>query len=130
MKTFDLKHKIGDFLLKEEGKISKASILKAGIVLGAIALSAKPAKAGLIATDTITYNGDCPGIDAKADPVTLNHIWPGTGYTNAAHSNNLNVKNVFGRLIMSHSNCVETHGQHASSYHDDGGGGGGGGGWC
>lgn len=122
MKTFDLKHKLGDFLLKEEGKISKASILKAGIVLGAIALSVKPAKAEIIATFTGTPDGDCTGVDAKT---MATHPGQDTSHTNAAHANNINVKNLFGKLVMGHANCIETHSQHASYYHDrdDSGGG-------
>jgi len=106
MKIFDIKEKIGAFLLKEDGKISKKSILKAGIILGAFALSAGIASSGTSVNGN--YNGDCPGVDARR------HASPQGGeaiyyHTNAAHDNNVDVRNSFGKLTFDHDHCIETH---------------------
>ena len=107
MKTFDIKEKLAAFMLKEDGKISKKAILKAGMVLGAIALSAKAGKAAEVKG---LYGGDCPGVDAR---VNEGFPYPGESgwvkHTNAAHENNLHVKNFFSRIVLGHSHCIETH---------------------
>lgn len=53
-----IKPKIKAFLLKEDGKISKKSILKAGIIAGALALSGQLARAEHTNYDYIKHNND------------------------------------------------------------------------
>ena len=111
MKKFDIKEKVCAFLLKEDGKISKKNILKAGIVLGAIALAGKAVQG--------QTNGNCPKINATIPQCS--DATPGcqASHTNAAHDNNLNVKNMFGKLVLSHGNCIETshtHGNYVPPY--------------
>jgi len=118
MKIFDIKQKIGAFLLKEDGKISKKSILGAGIILGAVALSSKIANAQEHTqnySDVVTLSAD--GSCYNADP----KFWtahPGTDaiHTNAAHANRLDVKNFFGKLNLSHAHCIATHTQNALTH--------------
>jgi hypothetical protein len=137
MKKFDVKEKIGAFLLKEDGKISKKSILKAGIILGTIALSARVIHGVGDHTHSnggsfSKYNGDCPNVDAAKktlpNPNDCTYDWQFTdSHTNAEHENNVYVKNLLGNLALGHDNCTETHANHANSYchHEDDGGGGG-----
>jgi len=117
MKRFDIKQRISAFLLKEDGKITKQSVLKAGILLGAIALAGR----SVAGDEKGGYNGDCNRIDAKASTCDYHVGGCDQSHTNAMHSNNLDVRNVFGRLILGHDNCVETHSNHADhSSHDEG----------
>lgn len=121
MKKFDLKQNIKAFLLKEDGRITKKSILKAGIVLGAMAIAVKSANAEW-KKDTDYHQsyskqtGDC---EAVAQVTTKWPDYPGTAHENVAHDNLLNVKNFFGRLVLGHDNCIETHRNHYSYYHDE-----------
>ncbi len=129
MKRFDVKQKITSFLLKEEGKITKKSVLTAGILLGAIAVSSGIAEAhtnhasGCSTSTQGTPAGDCENVKAIINEDC--DLKSGASiHTNAAHDNNLNVKNLFGRLQLGHDNCLETHENHSNhgshSSHDSG----------
>lgn len=109
MKKFDFKQRINSFLLREEGKISKKSILKAGIVLGAIALSLKTVTAhGQHCSNSLTIpSEDCGNTAGIKCPANGHH-------GNNFHDNNLNVKNMFGKLVLGHNNCAYAHSNHAS----------------
>ena len=128
MKKFDVKQKITSFLLKEEGKITKKSILTAGIILGSIAVSSGLAEAHSNHSSACYLtnqgvSGDCPNVKAVIDE-DCNLNSGASIHTNAAHDNNLNVKNLFGRLQLGHNNCLETHENHENhsshSSHDSG----------
>lgn len=114
MKKFDIKQKISSFLLKEDGKITKKSVLKAGILLGAVALSGKIV-AGHSSHANVnpdkTFDGDCPTVKSI---LWSTHPGKDGWHTNAAHENGMNVKNSFGRLVLGHDNCLETHNNHAN----------------
>jgi len=109
MKLFKIKEKIGAFLLKEDGKISKRAILKAGIILGAVVVSSQITGADHNNFFRSSYrDGDCPGVDAQKwnTPIADDKVhW----HTNAAHSNNTEVMNSFGKLTFRHDHCIETH---------------------
>jgi len=120
MKKFDIKEKLCAFLLKEDGKISKKNVLKAGIVLGAIALAGKAVRGA-----NPEFNGDCPNVNASLMPCDGANAGCDANHANAAHANNLNVKNMFGKLVLGHSNCIETaktHGQYVPPWGESGGG--------
>ena len=109
MKLSGIKPKIAAFLLKEDGKISKKSIIKAGIVLGAVAFAASNVKGDYAYTahsNGQVLDGSCP----KSTPVNCEPLKEcGDWHNNAAHDNNLILKNVFSKLVATHSHCVATH---------------------
>ena len=134
MKKFYIRERLGAFFLKEEGKISTKAVLKAGILIGAVALAAKGTKAlecwgpggnhFSLRIDN-NLNGDCPGQARLRTDYDV--CGQDQSHTNATHDNNLNVRNLFGKLSLGHDNCIETHRNSFDFTHSDSGGGGGGG---
>lgn len=103
------KKKVASFLSREDGKISKESLVKAGILvsifsLGA-AMSAKSASAGC--------NRDCPGINNSLRPDKSDYH----SNTLVLHDNGASLvkRTDEGLIVGSHSHCVEDcHASHAS----------------
>lgn len=113
-KTFGIKQKISSFLLREDGRVSKKAILKAGFIIGAIALAVKGADAGHGYHNNSVFTGNCPNVNAEK-PAPAN--W---GPVNTAlHENNLFVKTVFGKMEVGHDHCIETHSNTALIWHKD-----------
>jgi hypothetical protein len=89
----ELKKNISAFLTKEDGKITKESLIKAGIVLGVIAIGIKKVEASCYASD----NGyrTCETCCGKGGDVTVATNWNG---------NILPVSGVWDR--NQHGNCA------------------------
>ena len=115
MKKFDIKQNVKAFLLKEDGKITKKSVLKAGILLGAISIGAKSSEGKWYPCHEVHEQfGECDG-EAATYP---ERVRPAVDrHANAIHDNMLNVKNVFGKLLLGHDNCVESHANHWNYCH-------------
>ena len=93
-----IKKKINAFLVGEEGKISKQSLLKVGAMLGGAALgtvlSARKAYAGHSSSDST-----CDRCEASND---------------VCHGNLLGVTSTGATIESSHEHCIETHSSHRS----------------
>lgn len=103
-----LKKKIHSFLIKEDGKISKKTIITVGTVIATIAASSFVA-AGHSNTHSDSINQDCPGITAP--------------HNDDAHTNAFNLgyssstaKGTHNHCIETHSNAHSSHGSHNSSW--------------
>lgn len=83
-----LQKKISAFLVKEEGKISKEKILKAGILLGAVALASVK-----------TANASCP---------------PAPPTNGEDHCNNLGITYNSGTATGTHEHEHGSHSSHSS----------------
>lgn len=94
-----LKKRITAFLVKEDGKISKKTLMSIGVVATTLAF------AGSVNADS-TYSPDCAGITAPDN--------------SQAHDNSLSLSVEEEVALATHNHCVETHSSHSS-----GGGGGG-----
>jgi len=104
-----IKKKVNSFLLGEEGKISKKTLYKTGMVLSAIAISAEMAIKNAEAHDSHgnhsnSYNPDCSGCTAP------------NGGTCHESSVNLELDELKVQAISTHDNCLENHGNSHSSH--------------
>ena len=94
-----IKKRIGAFLLGEEGKISKQSLLKTGIVIGSLAVATTLAAKSTLAHSN-HYNSQCVVCDATS------------GET--CHVNNMATAYSNPTLTGQHNQCVEHHTNHSS----------------
>jgi len=106
-----IKKKVHSFLTKEDGKISKESLIKTGVLLGAAAM------AGIKTVEAVvTHTSNYPAPYGLGHGNCVPHaIAGGDGYNRAtpAHQNSYN---------PSQNHCLETHASHSvHSSHGSGG---------
>lgn len=92
-----LKKKIHSFLIKEEGKISKKTIISVGTLITTIAASSL-----VSAGHSNTYTPDCSGVTAPPN--------------SAAHGNILGLNYESATAQGTHNHCIETHSNSHSSH--------------
>jgi hypothetical protein len=85
-----IKKTVQAFLAREDGKISKKTLLSAGLIAASIAASSA----------TALYTPDCPGVVA-----------PDNGQ---AHENSLGITDTAQKVMAVHNHCMESHVSHAS----------------
>ena len=94
-----IKKRIGAFLLGEEGKISKQSLLKTGIIIGSLAVATTLAAKSTLAHSN-HYNANCAC---------------GAASGGACHDNGMSPPNYNQPTIrVQHGHCSERHSNHSS----------------
>ncbi|MBW2979910.1 hypothetical protein KY360_00655 [Candidatus Woesearchaeota archaeon] len=112
MKIPQLKKKVNAFLIGEEGKISKESLLKVGALLSGAALGIALASKKAYANHVSHSQGSDGACNTYADDPS--QCTPGFCDDDIFHGNNLAVGEAPGSITPSHAHCVETHNSHSS----------------
>ncbi|MBW2979908.1 hypothetical protein KY360_00645 [Candidatus Woesearchaeota archaeon] len=112
MKIPQLKKKVNAFLIGEEGKISKESLLKVGALLSGaalgIALASKKAYANHVSHSQASDGACTTAADDCVPDTTV--ICNGNTY----HGNSLTVYTTPSSVNAEHAHCIETHNSHSS----------------
>jgi hypothetical protein len=107
IKLPEFKKKVNSFLTKEDGKISKESIIKSGVLIAALSLGAA------IATKTASSAITCdPNCEELSNPTSYkDHSQSGL----TDHNNNMNITSEGSNAIGAHNHCAqECHTSHDS----------------
>lgn len=107
------KKKVCSFITKEDGKISKQSLIKAGLLAAVISFgtlaSAKKASAGVTCEGEV-YN-DCNNVDNPLNKYNVDR-------TETSHGNSLSLSTDTSGAVGTHNHCIQTchvsHGHHSS----------------
>lgn len=101
----ELKKKISSFLRKEDGKISKENLIKAGVIVAASALLAK---------DVVAGHSSCPVLTQLKPVDTESHNQANI----IKHSNTLSIGTTASDISATHNhaidNCHSNHSSHTS----------------
>ena len=107
VKLPELKKKIGSFLTKEDGKISKENLIKAGVLIAALSIGA--ASSAKTASGAVSCTTDCTDITNPSDCTSCDT--PST-----AHRNTLGTPSYTSeQAVATHNHCAQScHASHSS----------------